>query len=60
MPKPNLPDSAAEDTVFENLGLSREDLGMDQEGSGNEDLEGSGNEPDQGSGNERESRVTHT
>ena len=62
MPKPNLPDSAAEDTVFENLGLSREDLGLDQEGSGNEDLDaGSGNEGLQdGSGNERESRVTHT
>jgi hypothetical protein len=38
---------AAEDTVFDNLGLTREDLGMDQDtGSGNEDLDqgGSGNE----------------
>ena len=58
MPKPNLPNEAAEDTVFENLGLSREDLGMDrEEGSGNEDLEGSGNERTEP---EPESRVTHT
>ena len=42
----NLPNTAAEDTVFENLGLTREDLGMDTgSGSGNEDLDtGSGNE----------------
>lgn len=50
MPGPrNLPNEAAEDTVFDNLGLTREDLGMDgvgdDLGSGNEDLEaGSGNE----------------
>jgi len=56
MPKPNLPNEAAEDTVFENLGLSREDLGMDQEGSGNELDEGSGSEPE----DRDESRVTHT
>jgi hypothetical protein len=55
MAKPNLPDQSAEDTVFSNLGLTREELGV-EEGSGNEDLEqdGSGNEGlDQGgSGNE--------
>ncbi len=64
----NLPSSAAEDTVFSNLGLTREELGIgDDEGSGNEDLDdqGSGNEDlgDQGSGNEGDddpSRVTHT
>lgn len=50
MAKPNLPNEAAEATVFDNLGLTREDLGMDGAGddlgSGNEDLEqgGSGNE----------------
>jgi hypothetical protein len=64
MAKPNLPDEAAEDTVFSNLGLSREDLGMDLEGSGNEDLEGSGNEggDEQGSGQENleQPRVTQT
>lgn len=47
----NLPNSAAEDTVFDNLGLTREDLGMDNQddgfGSGNEDLEGG-----DGSGND--------
>jgi hypothetical protein len=46
----NLPNQAAEDTVFENLGLSREELGLDTDdlGSGNEDLDagGSGNEGD--------------
>lgn len=47
----NLPNQAAEDTVFDNLGLSREDLGLDTDdlGSGNEDLEldgGSGNDDD--------------
>lgn len=50
MAKPNLPNTAAEDAVFDNLGLTREDLGMDQNddfGSGNEDLEQAG-----GSGNE--------
>lgn len=54
MADPNLPNTAAEDTVFENLGLTRADLGMDtaDDGSGNEDLEtGSGNEG-QGSGQE--------
>ena len=36
----NLSNTAAEDTVFANLGLTREDLGMDtDDGSGNEDLE---------------------
>ena len=64
----NLPDTAAEDTVFTNLGLTREDLGIgdDDGGSGNEDL-GFGQD-DQGSGNEDrgadrgsdESRMTHT
>ena len=47
----NLPNQAAEDTVFDNLGLSREDLGLDANddlGSGNEDLDaGSGNDGDQ-------------
>lgn len=48
----NLPNQAAEDTVFDNLGLSREDLGLDTNtddlGSGNEDLDtsGSGNDDD--------------
>jgi hypothetical protein len=48
--RPNLPTESAEDTVFSNLGLTREDLGI-EEGSGNEDLDqgGSGNE-DLGSG----------
>jgi len=49
--RPNLPNSAAEDTVFDNLGLTREDLGLDGQGddfgSGNEDLDGG-----DGSGNE--------
>jgi ribosome-binding protein aMBF1 (putative translation factor) len=42
----NLPNQSAEDTVFDNLGLTREDLGMDLDhGSGNEDLDtGSGND----------------
>jgi hypothetical protein len=59
--KPNLPDRAAEDAVFSNLGLSREELGV-EDGSGNEDLEqGSGNE-DLGSGQEQveDDRVSHT
>jgi hypothetical protein len=65
----NLPNQAAEDTVFSNLGLTREELGMgDDDGSGNEDLDaGSGNEDlgDAGSGNEPDDggqpdRVTHT
>jgi len=68
MPK-NLPNESAEDTVFSNLGLSREDLGLDKGGddlgSGNEDLDtGSGNEgggqTDSGSGNEGLERVSHT
>jgi hypothetical protein len=62
--KPNLPDSAAEDTVFSNLGLTRDDLGMDVgDGSGNEDLEGGSGNEDLGSGQEGfepESRVSHT
>lgn len=62
MPDKNLSNQAAEDTVFSNLGLSREDLGLDQAGSGNEDLDvGSGNEglsQDDGSGNE--GRMTQT
>lgn len=61
----NLPNQEAEDTVFSNLGLTREDLGMDIEGSGNEDLEGSGNEDlgSEGSGQEDEGdegRMTQT
>src|SRR6188768_1524509 len=50
----NLSNTAAEDTVFENLGLTRADLGIEDQGSGNEDLDqGSGNEDlDQGSGQE--------
>lgn len=61
----NLPNTAAEDTVFDNLGLTRADLGMDTEGSGNEDLEtGSGNEQaDLGDGQEEQQqqpRVSHT
>ncbi len=75
MPKPNLPNSAAEDTVFDNLGLSREELGLDGQGddfgSGNEDLgdDGSGNDDltldtrgqqgDDDQGDDQ-SRVTHT
>ena len=58
MAKPNLPNEGAEDVVFENLGLSREELGVTDadEGSGWED---SGD--DQGSGNEeQQSRVSHT
>lgn len=64
----NLPDSAAEDTVFTNLGLTREDLGMGDEGSGNEgdfDQGGSGND-DAGLGDlgaesgADESRMSHT
>jgi hypothetical protein len=44
----NLPNTAAEDTVFTNLGLTREELGItdDDGGSGNEDL----GSDDQGSG----------
>ena len=38
-PGGSVADRAAEDTVFDNLGLSREELGMDQDGSGNEDLD---------------------
>jgi ribosome-binding protein aMBF1 (putative translation factor) len=57
---PNLPNQSAEDTVFENLGLTRADLGMDTEGSGNEDLDtGSGNEQggvDSGDGREGQQR----
>jgi ribosomal protein S8E len=70
MAEPNLPNQSAEDTVFDNLGLTRADLGMDTEGSGNEDLEtGSGNEGadlDTGDGQERQqpekqqSRVSQT
>ena len=61
--KPNLSTESAEDTVFSNLGLTREDLGV-EEGSGNEDL-GSGNEElDRGgSGNEdfeRQGRMSQT
>ena len=60
----NLSNQAAEDTVFSNLGLTREDLGIgDDDGSGNDDLDtGSGNEGrEDGSGNEApESRTTHT
>jgi hypothetical protein len=60
----NLSNQAAEDTVFSNLGLTREDLGItdDDGGSGNEDLGlGSGNEDRGGSGNEeQESRTSHT
>ena len=67
----NLPDREAEDAVFTNLGLTREELGVtDDEGSGNEDFEGSGYEggDDEGSGHEdgahpgleAESRVSHT
>ena len=60
----NLSNQAAEDTVFSNLGLTREDLGIgDDDGSGNEDLgldSGSGDRGD-GSGNEAsESRTSHT
>jgi len=63
----NLPDASAEDTVFTNLGLTREELGMDQEGSGNEDMEGSAHE-EEGSGHEEgahegleeQARVSHT
>ena len=58
---------AAEDTVFDNLGLTREDLGvgLDDSGSGNEDLDqgGSGNE-DLGRGGDEpdlfDQRVSHT
>jgi ribosome-binding protein aMBF1 (putative translation factor) len=54
----NLSNQAAEDTVFENLGLTRADLGMDtdDQGSGNDDLEqGSGNEQgDLGLGEEQQ------
>ena len=52
MAEKNLSNTAAEDTVFENLGLTRADLGIEDQGSGNEDLDqGSGNEDlDQGSG----------
>jgi len=59
------PNQAAEDTVFENLGLSRDDLGMDQDaGSGNEDLDqGSGYE-DRGADRDEpdlfDQRVSHT
>jgi hypothetical protein len=56
----NLPNQAAEDTVFSNLGLTREELGVGDEGSGNEDLDqelGSGQE---GSEDEPESRMTQT
>ena len=67
----NLPNASAEDTVFSNLGLSREDLGIgagEDLGSGNESLDtGSGNEDqgsgqgrDTGSGNEQPERVSHT
>jgi hypothetical protein len=63
----NLPDKAAEDTIFSNLGLTREELGVtdDDEGSGHEDLDaGSGHEGGgDGSGHEGDddsSRVTHT
>ena len=63
----NLLDQAAEDTVFSNLGLTREDLGVgDDEGSGNEDFGqdggGSGNEglDRGGSGNEDLERMTQT
>lgn len=61
----NLPSESAEDTVFSNLGLTREDLGV-EEGSGNESLEqGSGNEDlasdDRGgSGNEDSGRMSQT
>jgi hypothetical protein len=65
----NLSNKSAEDTVFSNLGLSREELGLtDDEGSGNEELEGSGFE-DEGSGQDDgsghpeldyESRVSQT
>jgi hypothetical protein len=50
----NLSNQAAEDTVFSNLGLTREELGITDDGSGNEDLDGSGNEGFEGdsSGNE--------
>lgn len=62
--RPNLTDPSAEDTVFTNLGLTREDLGI-EEGSGNEELEqggGSGNEElDRGgSGNEDLDRMSQT
>jgi hypothetical protein len=67
MPKPNLSNESAEETVLSNLGMTREDLGMDAaEGSGNEDLEGSGNEGDEGSGQDGslfeapDGRVSHT
>lgn len=65
----NLSNQAAEDTVFTNLGLTREDLGIgdDDSGSGNEDLGdlgGSGNDDlDRGgSGNEQgdQRSTTHT
>ena len=39
--RPNLTDQSAEDTVFTNLGLTREDLGI-EDGSGNEDFEQDG------------------
>src|SRR5215470_12616401 len=67
----NLSNQAAEDAVFANLGLSREELGLtdDGEGSGNEDL-GPGHEggDDEGSGHvegdnlalENEGRTSHT
>jgi hypothetical protein len=63
--KPNLSNESAEDTVFSNLGLTREDLGVgDDDGSGNEDFEqggGSGNETDRGgSGNEDLDRMSQT
>lgn len=60
----NLSPESAEDTVFTNLGLTREDLGI-EEGSGNEDFEqggGSGNEDlDRGgSGNDDLARMSQT
>jgi hypothetical protein len=59
----NLPDQAAEDTVFSNLGLTREELGVGDEGSGNEGLDqelGSGNEGQDEGFDEPESRMTQT
>ena len=63
----NVADRAAEDTVFDNLGLTRDELGMDsQDGSGNEDLDtgGSGNEDlgqdDRGFDRAPDPGVTHT
>jgi hypothetical protein len=62
MAEKNLPDTAAEDAVFSNLGLTREELGVGDEGSGNEGLEqeGSGNEDLGQEGSDDESRVSHT